>query len=40
LWPPPDPQFPGGFSNYDPQRNALILAGIGDNPMNLGRKTP
>ena len=40
FWPPPDPQFPGGFSNYDPQRNALILAGIGDNPMNLGRKTP
>jgi Carboxypeptidase regulatory-like domain len=40
LWPPPDPQFPGGFSNYNPQTNALILAGIGDNPMNLGRKTP
>jgi outer membrane receptor protein involved in Fe transport len=32
LWPPPDPQFPGGFSNYDPKTNALILPGIGDTP--------
>jgi len=39
LWLPPTPQFPGGFSNYDPDRNALVLAGIGPNPSNLGRKT-
>ena len=29
----------GGVSNYDPATNSLILAGIGNNPMNLGRKT-
>ncbi|PYV18875.1 MAG: TonB-dependent receptor [Acidobacteria bacterium] len=40
LWGPPKPQFPGGFSNYDPKTNSLVLAGIGSNPMNLGRKTP
>ncbi|MBI3683429.1 MAG: TonB-dependent receptor [Acidobacteria bacterium] len=39
LWLPPTPQFPGGFSNYDPLRNALVLAGIGPNPSNLGRET-
>ncbi len=39
LWAPPTPQFPGGFSNYDPERNALVLAGTGPNPSNLGRKT-
>ncbi|MGH9659730.1 MAG: TonB-dependent receptor, partial [Bryobacteraceae bacterium] len=39
LWAPPTPQFPGGFSNYDPERNALVLAGIGPNPSNLGRQT-
>ncbi len=39
LWLPPAPQFPGGFSNYDPDRNALVLAGIGPNPSNLGRET-
>src|SRR5262249_10769835 len=40
LWGPPKPQFPGGFSNYDPTTNRLVLAGLGGNPMNLGRKTP
>ena len=40
LWGPPKPQFPGGFSNYDPATNRLVLAGVGGNPMNLGRKTP
>ena len=39
LWVPPTPQFPGGFSNYDPSRNALVVAGIGPNPSNLGRET-
>lgn len=39
LWGPPKPQFPGGFSNYDPATNSLVVAGIGSNPSNLGRKT-
>jgi hypothetical protein len=30
---------PGALSNYDPATNSLIVAGIGNNPMNLGRKT-
>src|SRR5919109_2091177 len=36
---PPTPAFPGGYSNYDPTTNTLVLAGIGDNPLNLGRNT-
>ncbi|HXJ38787.1 MAG TPA: carboxypeptidase-like regulatory domain-containing protein, partial [Bryobacteraceae bacterium] len=42
LYPPGTPRFKGGFSNYDPIANTLILAGVGNNPMNLGmvnRKT-
>jgi hypothetical protein len=39
YYPPFTPQFPGGFSNYDPQNNSLVIAGIGGNPENLGRKT-
>src|SRR5262249_59563243 len=26
LWPPPTPQVPGGFSNYDPNTNSLVVA--------------
>ncbi len=36
LYPPATPHFPGGFSNYDPNTNTLVLAGIGGNPLNLG----
>ena len=36
LYVPPTPRHPGGFSNYDPSTNSLILAGIGSNPMDLG----
>ena len=36
FYPPPTPRFPGGFSNYDPVNNTLVLAGIGTNPMNMG----
>jgi hypothetical protein len=36
YYPPPTPRFPGGFSNYNPTNNTLVLAGIGTNPMNLG----
>ncbi|HEY3939601.1 MAG TPA: TonB-dependent receptor [Bryobacteraceae bacterium] len=39
FYPPATPQFPGGFSNYDPTNNTLVLAGIGSNPSNLGMKT-
>jgi outer membrane receptor protein involved in Fe transport len=33
------PEFPGGFSNYDPNTNDLVIAGVGGNPTNLGMKT-
>jgi len=39
LWLPPTPRFPAGFSNYDPNTNTLLVGGIGNVPMNLGRKT-
>ncbi len=29
-----------GFSNYDPDTNSLILAGVASNPSNLGINTP
>jgi len=39
FYPPATPRFPGGFSNYNPVNNTLVLAGIGGNPMNLGMAT-
>jgi len=39
FYPPVTPRLRGGFSNYDLATNSLIVAGIGNNPMNLGRKT-
>ena len=39
LYPPATPRKPGGFSNYNPENNTLVIAGIGGNPMNLGMKT-
>jgi hypothetical protein len=38
YYPPATPRFAGGFSNYNPTDNTLVLAGIGNNPMNLGMK--
>jgi hypothetical protein len=38
-YPPGTPRFPGGFSNYDPYKNQLVIAGVGGNPSNLGMKT-
>jgi hypothetical protein len=38
FYPPATPQFPGGFSNYDPTTNSLVIAGVGGNPSNLGMK--
>ncbi len=39
LYPPATPRHSGGFSNYDPTTNNLVIAGIGGNPLNLGMKT-
>jgi hypothetical protein len=39
FYPPATPRLQGGFSNYDPSNNTLVVAGVGNNPMNLGRKT-
>ena len=39
FYPPATPRHSGGFSNYDPTTNSLVLAGLGGNPSNLGMKT-
>ncbi|WP_255460599.1 TonB-dependent receptor [Edaphobacter albus] len=39
FYPPATPAEAGGFSNYNPTNNTLVLAGIGNNPANLGMKT-
>ena len=39
FYPPATPHFAGGFSNYDPSNNTLVLAGLGNNPLNLGLQT-
>ena len=39
FYPPGTPHFAGGFSNYDPAANALVIAGVGNNPSNLGMAT-
>ena len=39
LYFPATPSRPGRFSNYDPNNNVLVIAGIGGNPTNLGRET-
>jgi hypothetical protein len=36
YWPADAPQFPAGFSNYNPANNTLELAGVGSIPMDLG----
>ncbi|HKW57850.1 MAG TPA: carboxypeptidase regulatory-like domain-containing protein [Candidatus Acidoferrum sp.] len=36
FYPPGTPHFPGGFSNYDPTTNNLVVAGVGGNPLDLG----
>ncbi len=38
FYPPYTPQFAGGFSNYNPTNNTLVLAGLGNNPRDLGIK--
>jgi len=39
FYPPATPRKAGGFSNYDPSTNTLVLAGLGGNPSNLGMET-
>jgi Carboxypeptidase regulatory-like domain/TonB dependent receptor len=39
FYPPFTPQFPGGFSNYIPTNNTLVLGGIGGNPSNMGMQS-
>jgi hypothetical protein len=39
IYTAPTPHFPGGFANYDPATNNLMIAGYGNNPMNLGFNT-
>jgi len=35
FYPPATPKIAGGFSNYDPINNTLVLAGLSANPSNL-----
>ncbi len=37
--PPDTAPIAGGFSNYNPANNTLVIAGIGGNPMNGGVRT-
>jgi Carboxypeptidase regulatory-like domain len=39
FYPPATPKSSGGFSNYDPVNNNIVLAGVGGNPSNLGMQT-
>jgi hypothetical protein len=39
FYPPATPVAPGGFSNYNPANNTLVLSGIGGNPDDLGITT-
>jgi hypothetical protein len=39
FYPPAVPAFNGGFSNYVPGTNTLVIAGVGGNPSNLGMET-
>ncbi len=39
FYPPPKPRFDGGFANFDYIKNQIIVASVGNNPVDLGRKT-
>jgi hypothetical protein len=39
VYTPTHPQFAGGASNYDPYTNTLLIAGLGDVPLNTGVST-
>ncbi len=40
IYTAPTPHFAGGFSNYDPANNTLVIAGVGQNPMNRRLQDP
>jgi hypothetical protein len=39
LYPPATPRKAGGFVNYDPTNNQLVIAGLDGNPSNLGMQS-
>ena len=39
FYPPATPVAKGGFSNYNPANNTLVLSGLGNNPDDLGIAT-
>lgn len=39
FYPPATPVKPGGFSNYNPANNTLVVSGVGGNPDDLGIAT-
>lgn len=39
LYPPATPRKPGGFVNYNPTNNQLVVAGLNGNPSNLGMQS-
>ena len=39
LYPPATPRKAGGFVNYNPANNQLVMAGVGGNPSNIGMQT-
>src|ERR1700730_12026031 len=39
FYPPFTPRAPGRFSNFDPTTKSLIIAGVGGNPLDVGRTT-
>ncbi len=39
IYTAPTPHFAAGFSEYNPANNTLEVAGVGNNPMNLGFQT-
>ena len=39
LYPPATPRKAGGFVNYNPTNNGLVIAGLDGNPSNIGLQT-
>jgi hypothetical protein len=39
FFPPATPRIAGGFANYNPTNDTLVMAGLGSNPSNLGMIT-
>ncbi|MGB7264425.1 MAG: carboxypeptidase-like regulatory domain-containing protein [Terracidiphilus sp.] len=39
FYPPATPRIAGGFANYLPTNNTIVLAGLASNPSNMGMQT-